>query len=285
MPEEHQYPPLQHAPEPAPLEDVENQLFSDPLQPAAPAQVHFDSPEPGVSPKPSSNQDISLTTTEVSDTHAKTRPSRIPIKSSSAQLTPSTSSGIRFDEYDYHWGIPTRQDSTNTGNYAYLEQQAKTPPSVDTKKTMLRNIASTTRQKLVNLTTSAPKLTQIPGKLILKNRYPIRSNRGQPPSTSDVLSPNFQCNQISNVTESILLTLNLEILQGDLFENPITNFGHCVSSDLVIAAGIATHVLRLFIDLKDFRQRNMFLEPGSFIADFSYQRQNWIYNLVTKGHQ
>ena len=47
---------------------------------------------------------------------------------------------------------------------------------------------------------------------------------------------------------------------------------------------MATHFLRLFTDLKDIRQRNMFLEPGSLIALFSYQRQNWIYNLVTKGH-
>ena len=51
VPEEHQYPPLQPAPEPATLEEVENQLFPEPLQPSAPVQVHFDSPVPGVSPK------------------------------------------------------------------------------------------------------------------------------------------------------------------------------------------------------------------------------------------
>ena len=51
-----------------------------------------------------------------------------------------------------------------------------------------------------------------------------------------------------------------------------------------MAAGIATHFLRLFPDLKDFRQRNMFLEPGSLIALFPYQSHNWIYNLVTKRH-
>ena len=80
--------------------------------------------------------------------------------------------------------------------------------------------------------------------------------------------PKFQFNQISNDTESILLPPNLEILQGDLFENPNTNFGHCVSCDLVIAAGIAKHFLTLFPDLKDNRKRNMFLELGSLVAHF-----------------
>ena len=150
MPEEHQYPALQPAPEPAPLEKVENQLFPEPLQPAAPVQVHFDSPEPGVSPKPNPNQEISLTRTEMSDTQAKTIPSRIPIKSSNAQSTPAASQRIRFDQYDYHRRTPPRRDLTKKGHYAYLEQQAMTPPSVDTKRTRLRNIASPTRQKLVN---------------------------------------------------------------------------------------------------------------------------------------
>ena len=231
VPEEHQYPPLQPALEPAPSEEVEIQLFPEPLQPAAPVQVHFDSPEPGVSPKPNSNQEISLTRTEISDTKAKTRPSRIPI-SSSAQSTPAASQRIWVDQYDYHRGIPSRQDLTKTGYYAYLEQQAIRLHRQWTQKELLRNIASTARQKLVNSTTSAPNLTQISGKSILKNRYPIRPNRGQQPSPSDVHSPNFQFNQISNDTESISVPPNL---------NANINFGHCVSSDLVMAAGIATH--------------------------------------------
>ena len=104
----------------------------------------------------------------MSATQAKTRHSRKPIKSSSAQSTPAATQRIRFDQYDYCRGIPSRQDLTKTGYYAYLQQQAMTPPSVDTKRTMLRNIASTTRQKLVNSTPPAPKLTQIPAKSILK---------------------------------------------------------------------------------------------------------------------
>ena len=51
-----------------------------------------------------------------------------------------------------------------------------------------------------------------------------------------------------------------------------------------MAAGIATHFLGLFPDFNDIRQRKMFLPPGSLIAHFPQQRQNWIYNLVTKKH-
>ena len=102
MPEEHQYPPLQPAPEPAPLEEVQSQLFPEPLQPAAAVQVHFDSPEPGVSPQPNPIRAPALTRTEMSDTQAKTRQSRIPIKNSSAQSTPAASQKrSRFDQYDH----------------------------------------------------------------------------------------------------------------------------------------------------------------------------------------
>ena len=44
VPEEHQYLPLQPAPAPAPPAEVENQLLSEPIQPAAAIQVHFHSP-------------------------------------------------------------------------------------------------------------------------------------------------------------------------------------------------------------------------------------------------
>ena len=133
---------------------------------------------------------------------------------------------------------------------------------------MLPTIATTTRQKLVISTPPAPNLAQILGKSILKNRNPIRSNRVQPPSSSDVPSPKSHFNQIFNGAESILLPPNLEISQRDLVENPNTIFGHCVSSDLVMAAGIATHFLRSFPNLEDIRQRHMFLQPGSLMAHF-----------------
>lgn len=116
----------------------------------------------------------------------------------------------------------------------------------------------------------------------MKNRYPIRSNRGQPPSTSDVHSPNFQFNQISSDLESVVLPQNIQIYQGDVFNNMNTNFGHCVSSDLVMGAGIARNFLRLFPDLNEVRKKNKFLPPGSLIAHYSQQRKNWIYNLITK---
>ena len=46
MPEEHQYPPLQPALEPATPEKFGKQMFLETNQPVAPIQVHFDSPEP-----------------------------------------------------------------------------------------------------------------------------------------------------------------------------------------------------------------------------------------------
>ena len=64
MPEEHQYPPLQPASEPAPPEEFENQLFPEPLHLAVPIQVHIDSPEPSVSPKLNQNQETSLSRQE-----------------------------------------------------------------------------------------------------------------------------------------------------------------------------------------------------------------------------
>ena len=166
VPEEHQYPPLQPAPEPAPPEAAE-------IQPAAPVQVHFDSPEPGVSPKPNPKQEKSKTRTEMSDSQTKSFSDTD--KNSTAQSTPAAWQRVRFDPYDYPCGFPSRQDLTKKVFYAYLEQQATTLPSVDTKRTMLRNIAPTTRQKPVKSTPPAPNLTQISGKSILKNRYPIRS--------------------------------------------------------------------------------------------------------------
>ena len=147
---------------------------------------------------------------------------------------------------------------------------------------MLRNIASTTRRKLVISTPPASNLTQIPGKSILKNRYPIRSNRSQPPSSSDVHSHIFLLNHIFNYTESILLPPYLGILRADLFENPNTNFGQCISSHLVMAAAIAKHFLRLFPERHSTKK--MFLSPGSHLAHFSHQSQNWICNFVTKQH-
>ena len=96
VPEAQQYPPLPPAPAPAPPEDVENQLFSEHIQPVAQIQVHFDSPEPSVSPKLNTVHEISLSRTEMSDTRAKSRQSWIAITSSSAQLTPAASQTQRI---------------------------------------------------------------------------------------------------------------------------------------------------------------------------------------------
>ena len=66
VPEEHQFLPLQHAPEPAQRGKAENQIFPGPLQLAAPIQVHLDSPEPGVSPKLNTNHERSKPRTQIS---------------------------------------------------------------------------------------------------------------------------------------------------------------------------------------------------------------------------
>ena len=110
MPEEYQYTPLQLAPAPAPPEKIRKQLFLEPIQPVAPIQVHFDSPEPSVPPKPNTIQERLLTRTKMSDIKAKSRPSRVPIKSSGAQSTPSAPPRVRFDQYDCHPLFPSRQD-------------------------------------------------------------------------------------------------------------------------------------------------------------------------------
>ena len=48
-----------------------------------------------------------------------------------------------------------------------------------------------------------------------------------------------------------------------------------------MSAGFATQ-LRLFPELKDIRAMHPKLQPGSILAHFSIQNNNWICNLVTK---
>ena len=82
--------------------------------------------------------------------------------------------------------------------------------------------------------------------------------------------------------ESVDLPENVRILQGDLFRDQTANFGHCVSSDLVMSAGIATQFVRLYPELAKLGLNYRNLKAGSLIAHFSSQNGNWIYNLVTK---
>ena len=116
----------------------------------------------------------------------------------------------------------------------------------------------------------------------MKKRYPERSNRGQPPPSNDISSASFQLNMCATWIESVDLPENVRILQGDFFRDQTAIFGHCVSSDLAMSAGIATQFVRLYPELEKLRPSYRNLNAGSLIAHFSSKNGNWIYNLVTK---
>ena len=98
----------------------------------------------------SPNQTATVDLPQKSDTNTNIRQSRNRMKEHNVvRPTPSESPRIRFDPYDYHRGIPSRHDLQKKGYYEYLEKQALTPPSVENKRDFLKNIATTTRQKLV----------------------------------------------------------------------------------------------------------------------------------------
>ena len=82
--------------------------------------------------------------------------------------------------------------------------------------------------------------------------------------------------------ESVDLPENVQILQEDLFRDQTAIFGHCVSPDLAMSAGIATQFVRLYPQLEKLRLHNRNLKEGSLIAHFSSPNGDWIYNLVTK---
>ena len=86
----------------------------------------------------------------------------------------------------------------------------------------------------------------------------------------------------ANSIESVDLPENVRILQENLFRDQTAKFGHRVSSDLAMLAGIATQVLRLYPELEKLRPNYRKLKAESLIAHFSIQNGNWIYNLVTK---
>ena len=119
-------------------------------------------------------------------------------------------------------------------------------------------------------------------KSILKKRYCARSNRGQPPPSNDIYSARFQLSLCATSIESVDLPESVRNLQGDLFRDQTANFGHCVSSDLAMSAGIATQFVRLYRELEKLRPDYRNFKAGFLIAHFSSQNGNWIYNLVTK---
>ena len=205
--------------------------------------------------------------------------SKIPIPTKT-----TTQQRLRFDNYDHFRDIPTRRALAAGGYPECLNKEGTTPQlSQEQKRQMLRNIAHTTRPAAQS-SSSIPNINKQPGKSILKKRYPERWNRGIPGPSNDVHSANFQLNMFADPNDCITLPTNVLIKQRNLLENKKLNFAHCVSSDLSMSAGIATQFLRLFPELKDIRSQHPKLPPGSLLAHFSRQNNNWIYNLVTKAN-
>ena len=212
-----------------------------------------------------------------------TRQSQIPVAPTSSlkQKTPPRQR-LRFDRYDHFRDIPTRRALTEGGYYEFLNQQElELPLSKEEKRTILVNTAQKTRP-VSQSGIPVRNINKTPEKSILKKRYPDRSNRGQPPPSSDIYSASFQLNMCATSIESVDLPENVRILQGDLFRDQTAIFGYCVSSDLKMSAGIATQLVRLYPELEKLRPHYRNLKAGSLIAHFSSQNGNWIYNLVTK---
>ena len=149
---------------------------------------------------------------------------------------------------------------------------------------MLKKLpAQATREQLTRSKIPIPDIHKSPEKSILKRRYPDRSNKRQPAPSSEAYSANFQLNMYdTHQKDSIDLPPNIHISEGDIFSKPDAHFGHCVSSDLAMSAGIATQFCHIFPKLTEIRQTHQSLWPGSLIAYFNKTTNNWIYNLVTK---
>ena len=277
--------PLVPAP-PEPEPDLDDLPCPEPNLDVARAQIHTDSPQSGVPAHETADgyRDENVPTSSVHIQRTGRR-SRIPTKSPVTELkAKSQPSRIRFDKYDHFRQIPNRKLLTDGGFYAYLAQQMETPPTRNEKHEHLKSIAQSTRQ-LAQSKIPVPQGGRLPAKPILKHRYPNRSNRGQLGPSNDIYSAQFQFNMYDTpFTESIELPPNLTISEGDVFSDTAANFAHCVSSDLAMSAGIATHFLRIFPDLSELRKTDANLPPGSLIAHFNASSNNWIYNLVTKRH-
>ena len=189
---------------------------------------------------------------------------------------------LRFDSYYHFRDTPTRRALTEGGYYDFLNQQElELPLSKKGKRTILVNTAEKTRP-ISQSGIPIPNINKTPENSILKKRYPERSNRGKPPPSNDIYSASFQLNMCATSIESVDLPEIVRILQEDLFRDKTANFGHCVSSDLAMSAGIATQFVRLYPELAKLGSNYRNLKAGSLIVHFSSQNGNLIYNLVTK---
>ena len=268
------------APESAPLTGGADQLFPEPTQPAAPTQVHTDKPRLGVP--------LTITTTDNllhNDANfARNTMINEPQCSSTGGLSETSgkthTAKIRFDEYDYARSIPNRHELTTKGYYSYLDKQANSSASPDSKRELIRKIASNTRDKISKSKIPVPELQKSPDKPILKNRYPVRPNRGQPASSSDIYSPQFQLNYLQETSESITLPDNIEMSRSNLFDDEFSNFAFCINSDLKFDSNIQRQFVTHFPDMQLIQTYSQRLKAGSVIAHFSADRMNWIYALV-----
>ena len=280
----------QFPPPPVPGSDdtvrSDDENFPEPAYLNDPIQVHATSSQQSPTteqPYPTKNDEGAALSTEDPTRHQRmTRQSQIPIAPTSSLTKTLPRQKLRFDRYDHFRDIPTRRALTEGGYYEFLKQQElELPLSKEEKRTILVNTAQKTRP-ISQSEIPVPNINKTPEKSILKKRYPERSNRGQPPPCADIYSASFQLNMRAASIESVDLPENVRILQGDLFRDQTANFGHCVSSDLAMSAGIATQFVRLYPQLEELRPNYRNLKAGSLIAYFSSQNGNWIYNLVTK---
>ena len=269
------------APASAPLTENADQLFPEPAQLAAPTQVHTDKPWPGVPSETTENQNLSddnasfASSANMNHHEMCSSSSRIP----TSQQRQTTSRKISFDQYDYSRGIPNRYELTKSGYYSYLDKRA-TNSSTDTKREFLRKIASNTREKLVTSKLPVPHKDNTPVKPILKNRYPVRSNRGQLAPSSDIYSPHFQLNSINSHNESIIMPQNIIITKGNLFDNIFSNFGVCFYADSKFETSMQNGIAETFDDMSQIFSNSCHAIPGSIIAHLSQTRRNWIYVLM-----
>ena len=193
------------APESAPLIGVADQLFPEPTQPAAPTQIHTDKPRLGVPLSIAEKENSSQNDVNFAQNIMTSELQCSSTSGLSKESTKTNAPKLRFDKFDYARNIPNRHELSKQGYYSYLDKQATSTASPDTKRELLRKIASTTRDKVSKSKIPVPELQKTPEKPILKNRYPVRTNRGQPASSSDIYSAQFQLNYFTETSESITL--------------------------------------------------------------------------------
>ena len=262
------------------------EIFPEPNYLHDPIQVHATSSQQSPTTERTypteHDQGAALSTQDPTRHQRMTRQSQIPIAPHSSLTKFPPPQRLRFDSYDHFRDIPTRKALTEGGYYEFLNQQElELPLSKEEKCTILVKTAQKTRP-ISQSVIPVPNINKTPEKSILKKQYPERSNRGQPPPSNDVFSASFLLKMCATSIESVDLPENVRILQGDFFRDQTANFGHCVSSDLAISAGIATQFVRFYPQMEKISPNYRNLKAGPLIALFSSRNGNWIYNSVTK---